>query len=258
MAESGSPQIKICKHSEYIPRECLPTYNSNVIELHLHKISELSEQFVLFNDDMFLINQVHKHDFFRNGKLCDTVQMTAITSQDIDDLFPFTLLNNTAVLNAHFSKHEVVRKHWRVFFSAKYGFDNVRNIFLLPFNNFSSFKDLHLPSPHLKSTFIEIWDKEPELLRKCGMYRFRTREDINHWLMKTWRYCKGEVVPRSSKWGKCFAIGRDDGMTDAIRKQKFQAVCLNDSPPDLDFMFHQKQLVAAFESILPEKSSFER
>ena len=45
-------KLSIIKHSDYIPDEYLPTFNSNVIELNLHRIPQLSEHFVLFNDDM--------------------------------------------------------------------------------------------------------------------------------------------------------------------------------------------------------------
>lgn len=252
------PKLKFVKHLDYIPQECLPTYNSNVIELHLHNIPELTEQFVLFNDDMLLINHTRKEDFFRNGLPCDTVRMGTISAQNTEDIFPFTLLNNSAVLNKHFSKREVIRKYWRVFFSPKYGMDNVRNLLLLPFNLFSTFNDLHLPSPHLKSSFIEILEEEPELLRKCAMHRFRTKDDVNHWLLKAWRYCKGQVVPQSCKWGKCFSIGHDQDIIDAIQKQKYKAICLNDSDPNLDFERHQKELIDAFETILPDKCSFEK
>ena len=51
---TGHPKIKVVNHRDYIPERFLPTFNSNTIELNLHRIEELSDQFVLFNDDMFL------------------------------------------------------------------------------------------------------------------------------------------------------------------------------------------------------------
>ena len=49
----------------------LPTFNINSIELNLHRIKGLSEHFVFFNDDMFLIDSVRPEDFFKNGFPCD-------------------------------------------------------------------------------------------------------------------------------------------------------------------------------------------
>ena len=61
------PRLRIVSHEEYIPPQYLPTFNSNVIELWLHRIPELAEQFVLFNDDMYLIAPVASEDFFKRG-----------------------------------------------------------------------------------------------------------------------------------------------------------------------------------------------
>ena len=47
------PKLRIVRHDEYIPKEYLPTFNSHVIELNLHRINDLSEYFILFSDDVF-------------------------------------------------------------------------------------------------------------------------------------------------------------------------------------------------------------
>ena len=47
-----------------MPEEYLPTFNSAAIELNLHRIEGLSENFVFFNDDMYLIQDVKPDDFF--------------------------------------------------------------------------------------------------------------------------------------------------------------------------------------------------
>lgn len=48
------PRVKVIDHRDFIPQSCLPTFNSNTIELNLWRIKELAEHFVLFNDDMFI------------------------------------------------------------------------------------------------------------------------------------------------------------------------------------------------------------
>ena len=47
--------------------EYLPTFNCRPIETRLYKIPGLSEHFIYFNDDMFLINPTSPTDFFING-----------------------------------------------------------------------------------------------------------------------------------------------------------------------------------------------
>ena len=61
------PKLRMVTHQDYIPEIYLPTFNSNVIELWLHNIPDLSERFVLFNDDMFLTAPVTPEDFFEDG-----------------------------------------------------------------------------------------------------------------------------------------------------------------------------------------------
>ena len=41
------PKLKWVKHTDFIPEEYLPTFNSNVIELNLHRIDDLAEHFIL-------------------------------------------------------------------------------------------------------------------------------------------------------------------------------------------------------------------
>ena len=56
-------KLNVVKHADFIPEQHLPTFNSNAIELFMHKIPGLTEQFVYFNDDMFLIKKVDPEDF---------------------------------------------------------------------------------------------------------------------------------------------------------------------------------------------------
>lgn len=65
------PKLHVVRHEDYIPKKFLPVFNSNVLEIYMHKIEGLSEHFVYFNDDMFLIRNVKKELFFHNGKPCD-------------------------------------------------------------------------------------------------------------------------------------------------------------------------------------------
>lgn len=49
-------------------KEFLPVFNSRAIETKLYEIPGLSECFVYFNDDMFLVKEVQASDFFIEGK----------------------------------------------------------------------------------------------------------------------------------------------------------------------------------------------
>ena len=61
---SSAPGIKIITHEEiFDSNDVLPTFNSNAIELYIHRIQGLSSKFLFLNDDVFLGQPVLKEDF---------------------------------------------------------------------------------------------------------------------------------------------------------------------------------------------------
>ena len=58
------PKIRIADHKECIPERFLPTFNAQVIEAYLHRIPDLSEHFIYFNDDVMLGRPCRQTDFF--------------------------------------------------------------------------------------------------------------------------------------------------------------------------------------------------
>lgn len=60
-------QVEVVLHEDIIPKELLPTFNSTTIELFLHRIPGLSERFLYFNDDCFLLEDACEEDFFPGG-----------------------------------------------------------------------------------------------------------------------------------------------------------------------------------------------
>ena len=56
-----SNKVKVVDHKEIFKgyEKYLPTFNIRSIDAVLHRIEGLSEMFVYFNDDVFLINKIH-------------------------------------------------------------------------------------------------------------------------------------------------------------------------------------------------------
>ena len=152
----------------------------------------------------------------------------------------------------------------------KYGFnrstlktfvtDRIRNFLLGPFKYFSTFRDPHLPSSYLKSTFREVWQVEGDLLEQTGRDRFRSKSDLTHWLMKCWQICQGRFYPRKASWGRHYELWEDDvdGICRDLEKGRYKAVCINDSKTDVDLEAVSARIRESFEKILPEKSLFEK
>jgi len=59
-----APGITVVPHDVIIPKRHLPTFNSHVIEAHLHHIPGLQEHFVYLNDDVMLARPLDAGHFF--------------------------------------------------------------------------------------------------------------------------------------------------------------------------------------------------
>ena len=62
-------KIRVVDHSEIIPKDKLPVFNSCVIENRIPFIADLSEYFLLANDDTFFLDAVDENFFFDRGKI---------------------------------------------------------------------------------------------------------------------------------------------------------------------------------------------
>ena len=250
---SGHEKLHIVKHSDFIPKKYLPTFNSNAIELFMHKIPGLAEQFVYFNDDVFVINKVGPEDFFKGGLPCDLAVLGAVLPQDED--ITNIIFNNVKVINRFFNKTDLTIRQWRKVICACYGKLLFRTVCLYPFSKHTGFYDPHLGLPLTRNVFDTVWNKAPEELGETCGHKFRTPQDYSIWLMRYWNLAGGNFVPRSMP-GRYFGIG-DKNLIPYIRCQKGSVVCCNDERDELDFEAEKRKLAEAFVSILPEKSGFE-
>lgn len=65
---ADNPRLRIVRHSEIIPAEYLPTFDSSCIEHHLVRIPGLSDRFLCANDDTMFYRPVEQSFFFaRDG-----------------------------------------------------------------------------------------------------------------------------------------------------------------------------------------------
>ncbi len=67
--QTEHPQVRVVDHTEFIPSQYLPTFNSHVIEAFLHKIPGLAEHFMYLNDDVFIARPCRKTEFFTSNGL---------------------------------------------------------------------------------------------------------------------------------------------------------------------------------------------
>lgn len=64
----SNDKIKIIYHKDILKPEMLPTFNGLCIESYMVLHNELSENFVLCNDDFLFVNETKDTDYFRDNK----------------------------------------------------------------------------------------------------------------------------------------------------------------------------------------------
>lgn len=253
------PKLKVVKHEDFIPSEYLPLFNSCAIEFFFNRIKGLSDRFVYFNDDFFLIDSVKPDRFFKNGLPCDIGSWNYVSSQD--GLHGCTVFSAIDVLNKHFDKREVTKKTFSKWFNLKYPKRSLVNLQFLMAPFFVGFLDHHLPQGYLKSTFDNVWEFcGNDVLRTCRN-KFKSYEDVHIWLVRYWQLASGKFTPYNvMKDGMYYDLSDKsmDTIVDLIKYQKKKIIVLNDNQSLVrDFENDKEKLLYAFNYILPNKSSFE-
>ena len=256
---TNHPKLKIVRHEEILPSGALPTFNSNAIEVNLHRIPGLSERFIYFNDDMFLLDETGPEDFFEGGRPKDMLAAQPVIANPANPVMSRILLNDSLVISRHFEKRAAMKNNikgwWMPGYPPMYF---IYNLLETAFPQYTGFYTVHGPSPMLRSTFEELWELEPEVLNDTTYSRFRSSDDVTQYLFREWEKQKGNFVPAN--------LHRDFVYVDAsetekacgyIRKQKRKMICINDAGGIIDFGRAKSDITAAFSALLPELSSYE-
>ena len=241
-----APKLNFVRHEDFIPKEFLPTFSVRPIELNLHRIEGLAEHFVYFNDDYFLLRPVQPERFFRNGLPCD---MAVLDTLPMGGPRGHMLMNDVNVVNSHFKKNAVLKANPMKWLNPVYGSQLLRTVALLPFSVFPGFRNHHMPQAFLKST-----------IREVSSHRFRDITDVNQYMFRFWQLMSGKFHPTNIVKGTCRYTLSDDSvekLTAAIKSQKCDILVTADSDNVSDFEALVARINAAFDTILPEKSSFE-
>ena len=151
--DADNPKIHVVNHKDYIPEQFLPTFNSVVIERYLHKIPDLAEHFVYFNDDFYIINAIGTERFFKNGLPCDIA--TFLYNPSWSQWYR-RIKNNLKIINRHFDKKEVMARFHDKWFDKSYGSRARWNYLLKPYGKFITLRTPHNAQPFLKTTIEEV------------------------------------------------------------------------------------------------------
>ena len=250
------PKLRWVKHEDFIPSEYLPTFSANPIEWNLHRIKGLSENFVYFNDDVFLIGDTKPEDFFVDGLPCDYPVIGLIYPCGF---FAHMLFNNTMLLNRYFSLKGSIGAHRKKWIRNQTFSGLLRLLWYGRRDLIPGTVSHHIQTSFSKKTFHTLWEKEYDLIHETCQHKLRTKDDITSYCVRDWQIFTGQFYPHKPL-GRLFhtaTMAHSDEAIEYLRKQKGKVICLNDSEDETDFELHKQMILEAFERIFPEKSSFE-
>lgn len=219
-------EVNVILHRDIIPEAYLPTFNSSMIEMFLHRIKGLDEKFLYFNDDMFPMRPLPEDAFFKDGK----------PSIGFHKVF----FGGSAYKKLVFMSDALAREA----LGMRPGLYAVR--------------PQHVCSPMLKSLCEELFRKVEDQIM-ASLSPLRDKRNYNQYLFMDYLYYGGNVVaePLSNKHFS-LAASSVDRIARFIANPTASLVCINDvSMSEGRFNAIKPKLLGAFESALPEVSEYE-
>lgn len=163
-------RVKIVDHRDIIPALYLPTFNSHVIEAHLHKIDGLAEHFIYFNDDVFVARPLPVGHFFKSNGIASLF----ISQKSLDDMHKKG--NPTPTLNASLAGRSLLAQQ----------FDG--EMLDSPL--------VHTYVPLRKSLYLKCWQAFEHEINSFLPNKFRANNDLNMatFLVPWFSYLNGSAV----------------------------------------------------------------
>lgn len=250
------PKLRLVNHEDFIPNHILPIFNSALIESYMYRIPGLSDHFVYFNDDFYIIDDLPLERFFVNGLPND---IAAFRYNSGIGLWAKRIKNNVRLINERFDKREVLKRDHDKWFHSSYGKKAILTRLLRPYGKFVTLRTPHNAQPYLKKTFEEVWDYAGDKLTYVSKNRFRNVDDYTPELFRTWQICQSNFNPYNTYQDtKMFPlITKPKQAVKAVREQSYKLVCLNDNHHIRNYDAIMSEIDQAFQSILPEKSKYE-
>lgn len=219
-------EVNIVLHKDIIPAKHLPTFNCNPIEMHLHRIEGLDEEYIYFNDDIFPLKPCKATDFFIDGRA--TLGMSR-------HLFAFNMFKKICRNSNRIARKAIGLKPSVCFLRPQ-----------------------HICTPMLKSQCEELYQKvETEII--SSLTKTRSSNNLNQYMFLDYMYLRGLLInKRMSKKHFSLGVASEDKIRKYIQSPKHSLVCINDvQMSEESYNEIRRTLLNTFEQVLPEKSRFE-
>lgn len=220
-------------HEEIFPSlDYLPTFSSHAIESCLHRINGLSEYFLYFNDDVFLMKDMQKTNFFKTND-CSISFLESYGA----GFYPRELDNESYIDAALNGKFLLERKF---------------NISPVQFHK-------HVPHVLRKSILSEMEEAFSENYEVVRSNRFRDKTDIStiSFLYHHYSYFKKESV-RESCLGHLIRHTNYRAKSRAINRKRPHFICINDGGGSSSDAKYKEWMLDFLERHYPVPAIWER
>ena len=194
--------------------------------MFLHKIPGLNEQFVYFNDDVFIIDKISKYDLFRNGKPC--IHPKIKDSENLNNIYSINCKNCTRMASEKLKK-ENYYKDKTIYYE-------------------------HIFKPMTISSYKNMWSR-CNMEIKTSLTRTRNSKNFNSNLFSNYDVMSENYVDLKHKYHYISLQMNPIDMVNMIGKRENPIICINDSTYDYDFSESIKNIREIFEWILNKKNS---
>ena len=220
-------EVHIVLHKDIIPAEFLPVFNSNPIEMHLHRIEGLDEEYLYFNDDLFPMLPCKETDFFEDGKCYLGMSRHLL----VWDMFKAICRNSD-----HLARRALGLKPSLLFLRPQ-----------------------HICTPMFKSECEELYGKMEEEIRS-RITRIRQEKNVAQYIFLNYAFLKGRLINRRlSKRHFSVGISSPTTLTDFIKNPNRKLACINDVQLSEErYTELRTRLLEAFEERFPRKSKYEK
>lgn len=163
--------VTIVDHTDIIDNQYLPTFNSHVIEAFLYRIPDLSENFIYFNDDVFVAKELPQEHFFS----ANNISSLFVSTKNLYEMQKKGV--ETPTLKASLRSIELLKKH--------YSYD-IKNPLI------------HTYFPLKKSSYEKAWQLFEKEIKNFLPNQFRGNNDLNmaSFLVPWLTYCEARAIEK--------------------------------------------------------------
>lgn len=184
---TDNPQITVVDHSEILPKELIPCFNSAVIDKFLGFIPHLSEHFIYGDDDHFFGRPVTKDFFFQDGK--PIVRVRLVNKQ-------LPIMHNENEFESVYKKTDNM---WLL------SLMNSWDLLYKKYHIFNQYEPHHNMDGYTVSAWKKTFDTYSENL-EANFERFRSKKDIQRVLFNLDMVYNHtgilKVIPKLHPWRK--------------------------------------------------------